>query len=308
MRHLWRSSPLGTRSTYLQRKEWWDRGRNTVNTDYPHTTSPVQCQLWPGSSLLQGSVSCCSWTSPSTTLARDLHLSTLLGTSLSLMESGSWVEECLLPGDFSSLVPNTVEVEYRLMDWNNELEWRRLKNSEAELFLLPFSIAGLYCERIPVSDIQSRGASICLLRRLDFYFLPDELTRPGVLIHSKNGPSPWRRELLSVWSLSVYSCLEREKYLELRTVGQSDWAQPTGSLFVVNWDLRLHISPSRDINYLWVGGTTLWLHQHYQSPDCPAGQTGSDWKYVCDVWLIPPSYWMIGQVRNVQRHDGHGTS
>ena len=37
--------------------------------------------------------------------------------------------------------PNSVEEEYRRIDWNMELECRRLKNSEAELFLRVFSIS-----------------------------------------------------------------------------------------------------------------------------------------------------------------------
>ena len=101
-----------------------------------HPTSPLS-PSWavPDSS-------CCSSTSPRTTLARVFHLSDLVGEWEAGLRSVSWVEECLRPpvASLSLGSPNTVEVEYLLIDWNRELEWRRLKNSEAELFLLPFSI------------------------------------------------------------------------------------------------------------------------------------------------------------------------
>ena len=39
--------------------------------------------------------------------------------------------------------PKIVDEEYLRIDWNNELECRRLKNSEAELFRLVFSMMSL---------------------------------------------------------------------------------------------------------------------------------------------------------------------
>ena len=43
-------------------------------------------------------------------------------------------------GSGTGRAPNMVEVEYRRIDLNIPLELRRLKNSDAELFLLVFSI------------------------------------------------------------------------------------------------------------------------------------------------------------------------